>query len=370
MFNIQHYVPVLRWKAAEKEALEQLSTEQKIYLTPVIEIIMPQPPPPKTGQPAKTPEEMLTESIKILKSKFPKIPEEIQKYWGKTPIFVDVSLIDISLRVDGLRQILSIGKSLGLYLIPVVNLNSSSDIQDAYIALANENAKGLCLRLPRSNFNEQSLSGDINNFLTLHKLAPQNIDLLVDFKITNGLCYKLTDLNQQIPSLLKWRTFTVVSGAFPKDLTNFTVDLHYVNRSDWNSWENQIQSNGLVRKPTFGDYTIQHPVYYEPTPGMNPSASIRYTLKDKWMIMRGQGVRGEKSKGFAQYPANAKLLSTQKEFFGANFSHGDAYIKEKGEDINTKKTGTPRTWLRAGINHHLACVISQVSSLSSTTNNP
>ena len=96
---------------------------------------------------------------------------------------------------------------------------------------------------------------------------------------------------------------------------------------------------------------------------MNPSASIRYALKDKWIIMRGQGLRGEKSKGFAQYPANAQLLSKHKEFFGANFSFGDSYIEEKGRDIKTKETGTPRTWLRAGINHHLACVIFQISNL-------
>lgn len=364
MFDIKHYVPVLRWKAAEKEALEKLSKEQKGYITPVIEIIMPQTPPSKKGEPAKTPEVMLAESIELLSSRLPKLPIEIKKYWGETSVFIDLSLVDVSLRVDGLRQILSVGKSLGLCLIPVVKLNSSPDIKQAYITLAKENDKGLCLRLFRSNFNENSLSAEINSFLNSYKLDPQNIDLLVDFQITNGLCYKLSDLNQQIPYLSKWRTFTVVSGAFPKDLTNFSVDLHYIDRLDWDSWINQIQSNRLIRKPTFGDYTIQHPIYYEPTPGMNPSASIRYTLKNKWMIMRGEGLRNEKGKGFAQYPANAQLLSKHKDFFGVNFSYGDAYIEGKGRDVNTKETGTPRTWLRAGINHHLVCVITQVSSLS------
>ncbi len=364
MFNSQHYVPVLRWKAAEKEALEKLSTEQKAFLTPVVEIIMPQLPSPKKGEREKTTEEMLMKSIEILKSKLPRIPEEIQKYWGKTPIFVDLSLVDISLRIEGLKQILSVGKSLDLYLIPVINLNSSPDIQRAYVTLAKENAKGFCLRLFRSNLHKQSLPTDINNLVISHGLNSQNIDLLVDFQITNGLNYKLTDLNQQIPNILKWRTFTVVSGAFPKDLTNFTVDLHYIDRLDWNCWVNQIKTNGLLRKPSFGDYTIQHPIYSKPIPGMNPSASIRYALKDKWVIMRGEGLRGEKSKGFAQYPANAQLLSKHKEFFGASFSYGDAYIEEKGKDIKTKETGTPRTWLRAGINHHLVCVISQISNLS------
>lgn len=80
--------------------------------------------------------------------------------------------------------------------------------------------------------------------------------------------------------------------------------------------------------------------------------------------MRGQALIGEKSKGHAQYPANAQLLSQQDEFFGADFSYGDAYIASKGKDINTKETGTPRTWLRAGINHHLSCVIYQLANLT------
>jgi len=364
MFNSKHYVPVLRWKAAEKEALEKLSDKQKEYMTPIAEIIMPQPTPSKKDERVKSPQELLAESINILKSRLTKIPEEIRKYWGTTPLFIDLSLVDISLRVEGLKTILSLGKSLGLYLIPVINLYSSSDIKNAYVTLARENARGMCLRLFRSNFNKNTLLIDITNFLISYRLDPQNIDLLIDFQITNGLCSQLIELNEQIPNLSKWRTLTVISGAFPKDLTDFTVDLHYIPRLDWNSWINQIKSNSLMRKPSFGDYTIQHPIYAEPTPGMNPSASIRYTLEDKWMIMRGEGLRGEKSKGFAQYPANARLLSDQKEFFGASFSFGDAYIAEKGKDINTKETGTPRTWLRAGINHHLACVINQISNLS------
>jgi len=363
MFSTKHYVPILRWKAAEREGLEKISDEQKKFITPVIEVIMPQPARVKKDGTGKTPEELLTESIETLKQKLPKIPEEILKYWGKGPIFIDLSLIDISLRVDGLKKILSEGRIRELYLIPVIALNSSSHIQNAYISLAKENAKGLGLRLFKSNFNSAPLIADINSFLTLSELKHQEIDLLVDLQITDGQCLRLAEIIEQIPNIHDWRTFTVISGSFPKDLTNFLPDLHKIDRQDWNNWFNQINSNGLKRKPSFGDYTIQHPIYSEPSPGMNPSASIRYTLSDKYMIMRGEGLRGEKSKGFAQYPANAQLLSQQQEFFGEDFSFGDAYIVEKGKDINTKETGTPRTWLRAGINHHLACVISQIANL-------
>jgi hypothetical protein len=167
----------------------------------------------------------------------------------------------------------------------------------------------------------------------------------------------------RIPNLLKWRTFTIASGAFPPDLTDLSVDLHFKDRTDWNAWFDQRKSN-LPRTPSFADYTIQHPIYKDPVRGSNPSASIRYTLENKWLIMRGQALRGKNTKGHAQYPAVARMVSEREEFFGENFSFGDRYIAEKGKDLNSKQTGTPRTWLRAGINHHLACTVSQISNLS------
>lgn len=39
MFNINHYVPVLRWKRAEEKALLELDNEVKSKLTPLIELI-------------------------------------------------------------------------------------------------------------------------------------------------------------------------------------------------------------------------------------------------------------------------------------------------------------------------------------------
>lgn len=364
MFDYKHYIPILRWKAAEREGLGLLSDDQKKLMTPVIELLMPQPTRPKEGEAPKSPEQLLADSIAKFKTLLPDIPNDILKFWGKAPAFLELNLIDASLRIDALKQILTIGKELDLSLIPVISLNANTEFQTTVISLVKKYNSGLCLRLFRSDFNKNTLETDINTFLEKNSLSKNYIDLLVDLQIVDDQCLKLASLINQIPTIADWRTLTVASGAFPKDLTEFSVNLHKIKRSDWNDWLSQIESDGLIRKPSFGDYTIQHPIYKEPLPGSNPSASIRYTLEKEWMIMRGQGLRGENSKGHAQYPANAQLLMQQPEFFGADFSFGDSYIAEKGKDVNTKETGTPRTWLRAGINHHLACVVSNLSNLS------
>lgn len=166
---------------------------------------------------------------------------------------------------------------------------------------------------------------------------------------------------QRLPGIHQWRTFTTLAGSFPPDLMSLKKPGQYeLPREEWKRWAAEIaNSAGLARRPSFGDYTIQHPIYHEPVHGANPSASIRYTSDTHWVIMRGEGLRTPGSPGHAQYPANAELLCGRKEFCGPEFSAGDEYIWDVG---SRKKAGpgTPETWLRAGINHHLTFAARQI----------
>lgn len=363
MSKFKKYVPVIRWKAAEKEAVEKLSPSEKAYVIPLIELIMPQPTVEKPGEERKSPEELLADSKAKLVKALPKIAEEILKYWGNMPLFLEFNLIDVSLRTLAMKQILIDGRNLGLRIIPTIKLNAGEEIENTLKELKDKLYSGVALRLYRHDLNTAEISSLIRKFLSDNLLSAKQVDLIVDLQITDENCLRIKEIINKIPNINDWNSFTVISGAFPKDLSNLSVDTHMIERSDWNKWFLQIDEGKLERNPSFGDYTIQHPIYTEPIPGVNPSASIRYTLNDAWMIMRGQGLRGENSAGHAQYPANAQLLLKSQEYFGKDFSYGDAYIEEKGKDVNTKETGTPRTWIRAGINHHIACVVKQLSNL-------
>lgn len=340
MFSSKHYVPILKWKPAEQYALEKLSTKEKKFISPLIQLVMPAPKLPKKGEKEKTREEQLDDVIRSFRVKIHKIPEEILKSWGKTPAFLDFSLIYTpSLRIEGLNQILTTGESLNLILIPVINLSSIEEIKRVVSSLAKKHGHGLCLRLVCADLVDMGkLSKEIENLLKTNALYEKDIDLLIDLKDT----YKNEDkylmfgeASQKIPNLLKWRTFIFASGAFPVDLTDCEVGENYRTRLDWNNWVNQMNSKKLQRYPSFADYTIQYPIYRESVQFFSPSASIRYTLDDKWLILRGQ-----KGKPI-QYLANAWLLSQdlkfRKIFRGANFSFGDAYIVEKGKDLKSKK---------------------------------
>ena len=367
MFGWKHYIPILRWKAAEKVALQRLKAEYKPFITPLIEFTMPEP---KLQKVKRTPIELLQESINIFMNIATDIPSQILKYWGCDTIFIDFQLIDSSIRAQALDITLTLGYQMNIFIVPVITIipvvgfESDKKTRQVAIKFATKTNNGLCFRITESNFSETSFSKDVESFINTNSLDPKNIDLLVDFKVIGNETKSelLSNKIAAIPYLKKWRTFTIAGGAFPKDLSQFKKYNQYnVPRMDWITWQQLIKS--LERAPSFADYAIQYPIYMPPISGSNPSASIRYTVEEYWLVLRGEGLRNPKGHGFNQYPAQAKLLFDQKVFKGADFSFGDEYIAQKAANMNTKSPGNPKTWLEAGLNHHMTLVAYQLACI-------
>lgn len=360
MFDSKHYVPILKWKRAEQGALKSLEEKYKKYITPLIQLVMPK----------YKPQEKLEDIVARFEKQAPKIPEKIIEAWGHTPIFIDVSLLFTTpLKVKIFNTILKDGNKLGSIFIPVVHLNDDQKIKNAACSLAKENKVGLCLRIIGPNFaNLTELNPAIAEFILASGLDEKDIDLLVDTKETeeNSDKYiKYLNLSQSINNLLKWRTFILASGSFPKDLSGCKVDEdNILPRVDWNSWREQTENIKLQRKPSFADYTIQYPIYKEDSQFFHPTCSIKYTLEKNWLIMKGERQK------FEQYLASAAELKKDKKFYGESFSGGDKYIAEKAKHFEAyiknpkiKGTGSTETWLKAGINHHLTLVAHQIANL-------
>ncbi|OGG23735.1 hypothetical protein A3A79_00820 [Candidatus Gottesmanbacteria bacterium RIFCSPLOWO2_01_FULL_43_11b] len=360
MFNSRHYVPILKWKRAEQGALKLLPDENKERITPLIQLVMPK---------YETYEE-LDDVVKKFEEQLPELAEKVIDIWGTRPIFIDVSLLfTVPLKAKSLSEISTNGYKLGGVFIPVIHLSDDQLIKTSAFKLAKDNRNGLCLRLICSDFSDtDKLHGEIADLVRVSGLEEKDIDLLVDIKGTeeNGDKYtKYLQLSQNIPNLLAWRTFIFASGSFPKDLSECKLDEeNLIPRIDWQSWKKFISSQGLKRKPTFSDYTIQHPIYKEVTQFFHPTASIKYAFEDEWLIMKGQKQK------FDKYLASAALLAKDKRFYGEDFSYGDKYISEKAKHFeqyirnpSIKGTGSTETWLRAGINHHLTLVAHQVANL-------
>lgn len=374
MFNSKHYVPVLKWKRAEQRALAELKSESKHFMTPFIQLVMPKAKVKKVDGKVvvKSSDEEFEEILSRFKTDASSIPSAIVESWGKDPIFIDFSLLYTEpLKVESSRVILEKSKLLGAKFVPVLNISDSENLRREIASLAKKNGNGLCLRLVYSDMSDiQKMSKDINLFLEQCGLDIGSIDLIVDIQ---NACEDRDRYNhhfllgQEIPHLLDWRTFTFASGAFPVDLTGFKIDEeNLIPRLDWLNWKNQFDKKGLIRIPSFADYTIQHPIYKESSQFFPPTTSIKYTTENDWVLAKGRKQKYE------LYLSNARALASDDCFMGEGFSKGDEYISEKAKHFEEcqkdhsikKKTGNSELWIRAGINHHLEYTVFQISNLS------
>lgn len=374
MTKIKSYIPILRWRPAERKALEQLFKEDKENITPLIEFVMPGPSTKKQGDEiviTKTPKEKLSEVLLD-------VEKDLLNSWRQDAIFVDVHLLDSDVRAASLRQILSASTNLNLfsvpvtYIIPVTSTDADMATRAVAIDYAKSSGHGICIRIDKSHLEEKDISLHIANFISNSDLSIENVDLLIDLgaidqsTVMEDIAKKII----QIPNLVKWRSLIVSGGVFPKDLTKFTPGkVHELERLDLKFW-NYIQKITLPRIPLFSDYTIQCPSYEQ----VNAigSASVRYTDDEKWWIFRGKkpGVINPKTKekgpGREQYIDHAKTLtgkSFSKFYKGSDYSFGDVEIARIA-DPNNKKPGSPATWLTIGINHHITLVARQIANFA------
>ena len=361
MLPIGPYVPILRWKEAERKALQKIFDTDREHITPLIESITPQPN--SKGQ------------LKTVSQLAAEIPITIAECWGQKPIFFDAHLPrhDPHLGQEDtlLQDVINHGKQRNLTIVPVTGLSRLPAYQSAVASAVALMGLGVCIRLTPADILDTALPAKLQSLVGLLKQKQTAVDLLIDFRTIFGVqAPNWSDALSRIPELKHWRTLIAASGAFPQDLTRtndgepMRPGDHPFPRRDWTNWASQMQQWSLPRRPFFSDYTIQWALQQKPIQVPNISASIRYTCEDHWLVMRGQGMLTEGSAGAKQYPAHAKRLVRKKEFCGGTYSAGDAYIEQKSrEDLQKiKKTGNARTWIEAGINHHLTFVTRQVAN--------
>lgn len=355
MFDYAHYVPVLRWKRGERGALKWLEPADKAAMTPLLELLpgYMRPRRGKGGGPAG-------DDLSV-------VVEQIVDCWGSTPIFIDVAMVRsvpyLGANSHAVEHFFEALAFAGVQAIPVTRPAQAPSFQSSIREAARTAGHGVALRVPLVSLRTPSGGRELRELVAHLGMEPGSLHVIVEYGLVSEEGPSFSYICHRLPDLRGWRTFTVLAGSFPPDLMGFRVGEHEVQREEWKRWAAEIaSSSGLPRRPSFGDYTIQHAIYHEPVKGANPSASIRYTSHTYWVIMRGEGLRNPGGAGHAQYRGNAQLLCERKEFCGAQFSAGDEYIYQIVSH-QAGGPGTPETWLRAGINHHLTFAARQIPTV-------
>lgn len=366
----RHYVPILRWKQAEKFALYRLRVDDKAKMTPLIELTPAAFAPKKR---AKSPENedvghplAVTEPTPDPGSVLRHHAREVLRFWGYSPFFLETAHLEgLIPLIDGKTHALSffaqLAREYRLKLVPVTSLGRSAAHCTAVEEVLKSDCNGLCLRVTISELLDSGFADRAIDTLKGYSATFKDSDLLIDYGVFNAEAPGIASLITTVPSVTDWRSIIVAQGSFPKDLQGFKPGTHKILRSEWKAWHDGFRTCGELRWPSFSDYTIQYGKYVEPVENANPSASIRYALSDEWIIMRGEGIFNDDGPGGAQWNAHAILLTERDEFYGPDFSYGDAYIAQMSRE--RKKHGNPMTWIRAGLNHHMSVVLGQIGAL-------
>ncbi len=192
----------------------------------------------------------------------------------------------------------------------------------------------------------------------------------VEDLVVEGIASLTDAFIADIPDHSRWRTFTVSSCAFPLSMALVDRQSHdFADRADWIAWRDHLygRRRTLLRVPTFSDCVIQHPRGVE---GFDPrimqvSASIRYTLPDQWLLVKGVSTRFIQPS--IQFPELATRLvygHLRACFRGATHCAGCASIKAAAD--GAPGFGSAEAWRRLGTMHHISTVVEQLGVLPST----
>ncbi len=344
-FGVEHYVPVLKVKRGEKTALQLIGLGKRDRITPLFEIVE------RTKKP--TIEAHLDTAFKGLADSLRGYPR----------YFLDAREVEPDGEA-GARKVFSRASALAINFTPVTGISRVADVQPA-LAHADD---GLALRLTRAEFEAGGMAGRVRSFLAGFNLDPERIDLIVDLGpvddlIVDGVSALSSAFLQEVPDPEAWRTLTLSACSFPRSMGVVERKSHAtVERSEWRSWK-RIAGTSVARVPTYSDCAIQHPVGVE---GFDPrvmqvSASVRYTLEDDWLLVKGVSTRRRPAR--QQFPELAKHLVygyLRQHFAGAGHCEGCAAVKSAADGGGG--FGSAEVWRRIGTVHHLTVVTQALRS--------
>lgn len=357
IFKHRHYVPCIRWKQGEYRAMLQLSSASKEFITPLIEV-------PEIGFDFET-----NTNKKTVDEHLSPFAKRVRSNWQMRPCFVDLNLIDTSkLMADGRHPVNFVFDELRAQrclATPVIGINRSRKYQQAVERVVSKDRRGLCLRISLEEASKTTIKASVEDLLAKNDLGVSECDLVIDlgapnFKPVEGFVKLIEVIVQKMPFLSKWRTFTISGTSFPQSMAEVGQGLTTIKRFEWLLYKDLINrlNKVRVRLPTFGDYGINHPdVLPMDMRILKPSATIRYTIDDAWLIVKGPNVREH---GYSQYRGHCKTVIASSHFLGSGFSRGDEYIANCASKI--AKTGNLSTWRMVGTNHHLEKVVHDISS--------
>lgn len=351
------YVPLLRWRQGEYEALFRLGDPQKDATCPLIEIL-----PPDYDFELRKPRKDLNEHLKLF-------GKRLGAKWAGRPALIDAGRLDPGGRMpDGrhpLTFIFDEARTVGAPLIPLTALDRDAAYHAAVGGTAAIDGRGAALRCSLAEVLDPDFDRQIEMLLDTLQIHWNELDIIIDLETP------AYDPQDQLVAIIiaalsgatifnACRSVVLMSTSFPDSLATMTHAVQRFPRREWLLYKAVVVAlPSGVRQPIFGDYGIAAINFaHGDMRFMRGSPNVRYTIEDAWIIARARGSpRGSNQ----AYPTLCGLVTGSGAYLGSGFSAGSEYIANCQTGAVTR--GNATTWKWVATNHHITKVLDDLAKL-------
>ena len=355
----EHYVPSLRWRMSEYQALMRLKSQVKDQIMPLIclpdiEFDF------ETRQPRKTVNDYILP-----------FPAKFLAKWPSRPAWVTLSKkIAMGRLNNGTHCFDYIFDNLrpnDAHAIPAIPLSVDTETVAAASRAITQDRKGMGIILRLVDLMTPGMKDRVDELTASMGLAFDETDLFIDLGAPNFRPYA-TFAKALITALLPmgdmslFRNLVLISTAIPRTFSDIAKGTDQILRHDWLFYNTLCATLPMdMRRPVYGDYTIVHPDFVALDMRMiRPTGKVIYTMTEAWGTRKGGAFRGNEIQMHEHCQA---IIGTPSfAFQGSDFSYGDNFI-EKCANREVGASNLTR-WKEVGINHHITTVVNDLATLS------
>ena len=357
------YVPALRWRQAEYQALFGLESNVKDRVVPLITI-----PEIEYDFERQKPKSTVQDFVQ------PFVGRYLEK-WGFRPAWIALADEIGRGRMDGGVHVFDyVFDGLRRYrtrAVPAVGIHVNASTLAAAERAIRHGADGAGVIVGLEDLPEPTVHASVVAVCDALGAPASAIDLVIDmgappnYEPYDEFAGALVHWMSGLGSLDSFRSLVLVGTAIPRSFKTIAKGNDEVPRHDWLFYRALL--DGLpegMRRPTYGDYTIVHPDFEARDPRkMNPVAKLVYAREDSWATRKGDPFRGNGRQ--MRGHCNCVLRDPHFEYRGGLYSDGDRYIM--GCAAGIESTSTLGRWKCVGISHHVTTVVEGLAKLAAGT---
>ncbi|RBP02806.1 T4 beta protein [Roseiarcus fermentans] len=354
------YVPALRWRQGEYQALARLPATVRDRLVPYISI-----PEVEFDFELWQPKKTVQEHVHPFAARF-------NAKWGKRAAWVGVHPSILGKPMGDGRDIFAyVFEALRVFkarAIPAVLLDFSGPLVKSVRAVLATDGLGVAIAIRLEDMMKADARSRVEALAKLLGVPLGEVDLIIDlgapnFEPYNVFAGALVAAMRRLGDLSVFRNFVVIGTAIPQTFKDVAKGANQLPRHDWLFYQTLIDKLPAgMRRPNFGDYTIVHPDFAPLDMRKIKSAGkLVYTTIAEWEVRKGGSFRDNPSQ---MHDHCASIVASGK-FKGDHFSSGDDYIAKCA--AHTKGPSNQPFWKFVTINHHITHVLDDLAKFYAAT---